>query len=32
MDFATSLSETSQLGMEMHVFNVQPRRPNALSI
>ena len=23
MDFATSLSETSQLGMEMHVFNVQ---------
>ena len=25
MDFATSLSETSQLGMEMHVFNVQPQ-------
>jgi ABC-type multidrug transport system fused ATPase/permease subunit len=25
MDFATSLSETTQLGMEMHVFNVQPR-------
>ncbi len=25
MSFATSLSETSQLGMEMHVFNVQPR-------
>lgn len=23
--FATSLSETSQLGMEMHVFNVQPQ-------
>jgi ABC-type multidrug transport system fused ATPase/permease subunit len=25
MDFATSLSETSELGMEMHVFNVQPQ-------
>jgi ABC-type multidrug transport system fused ATPase/permease subunit len=25
MEFATSLSETSQLGMEMHVFNVQPQ-------
>lgn len=25
MDFATSLSETSQLGMEMHVFSVQPQ-------
>jgi ATP-binding cassette, subfamily B, bacterial len=25
MDFATGLSETSQLGMEMHVFNVQPQ-------
>jgi ABC-type multidrug transport system fused ATPase/permease subunit len=25
IDFATSLSETSQLGMEMHVFNVQPQ-------
>ena len=24
MDFATSLNEISQLGMEMHVFNVQP--------
>jgi len=24
MEFATGLSETSQLGMEMHVFNVQP--------
>jgi ATP-binding cassette subfamily B protein len=24
MEFATSLSEISQLGMEMHVFNVQP--------
>ncbi len=25
MDFATELSEMSQLGMEMHVFNVQPQ-------
>jgi len=25
MGFATALSETSQLGMEMHVFNVQPQ-------
>lgn len=25
MVFATGLSETSQLGMEMHVFNVQPQ-------
>ena len=25
MEFATSLSEISQLGMEMHVFNVQPQ-------
>jgi ATP-binding cassette, subfamily B, bacterial len=25
MDFATSLSEVSQLGMEAHVFNVQPQ-------
>ena len=25
MEFATALSETSQLGMEMHVFNVQPQ-------
>ncbi len=24
MDFATSLSEVSQLGLEMHIFNVQP--------
>ena len=25
MEFATSLAEISQLGMEMHVFNVQPQ-------
>jgi ATP-binding cassette, subfamily B, bacterial len=25
MEFATGLSETSELGMEMHVFNVQPQ-------
>ena len=25
MEFATSLSEISELGMEMHVFNVQPQ-------
>ena len=25
MEYATALSETSQLGMEMHVFNVQPQ-------
>ena len=25
MEFATSLSEISQLGMEMHIFNVQPQ-------
>ncbi len=25
MEFATSLNEISQLGMEMHVFNVQPQ-------
>lgn len=25
MQFATALNETSQLGMEMHVFNVQPQ-------
>ena len=29
MGFATALSETSQLGMEMHVFNVQPQAGRA---
>jgi ABC-type multidrug transport system fused ATPase/permease subunit len=30
MDFATSLSEVSQLGLEMHVFNVQPTAKSRL--
>ena len=30
MEFATSLSEISQLGMEMHVFNVQPQTEQRL--
>ena len=30
MEFATGLSETSQLGMEMHVFNVQPQATNRI--
>jgi len=32
MRLATSLSEVSQLGMEMHVFNVQPQAHGRLSI
>jgi len=31
MGFATALSETSQLGMEMHVFNVQPQAGRRLA-
>ena len=31
MEFATSLNEISQLGMEMHVFNVQPQTEVRLS-
>ena len=31
MDYATSLSEISQLGMEMHVFNVQPQTRSRVS-
>jgi ABC-type multidrug transport system fused ATPase/permease subunit len=31
MHFATSLSEISQLGMEMHVFNVQPQTQRRVS-
>ena len=31
MEFATSLSEVSQLGLEMHVFNVQPSAKLKLS-
>jgi ABC-type multidrug transport system fused ATPase/permease subunit len=30
MEFATSLSETSQLGMELHVFHVQPQATQRL--
>ena len=30
MEFATSLSEIAQLGMEMHVFNVQPKTEDRL--
>ena len=30
MEFATSLSETSQLGMELHVFHVQPQATQLL--
>jgi ABC-type multidrug transport system fused ATPase/permease subunit len=30
MDFATSLSEVSQLGLEMHIFNVQPSAKSRL--
>jgi ATP-binding cassette subfamily B protein len=30
MEFATSLSEVSQLGLEMHVFNVQPSAKSKL--
>jgi ATP-binding cassette, subfamily B, bacterial len=32
MEFATSLSEVSQLGLEMHVFNVQPVAKSKLSV
>ena len=31
MDFATSLSEVSQLGLEMHIFNVQPSAKSRLT-
>lgn len=31
MEFATMLGETSQLGMEMHVFNVQPQAGQRLA-
>ena len=30
MEFATSLSEVSQLGLEMHIFNVQPSAKSRL--
>jgi ABC-type multidrug transport system fused ATPase/permease subunit len=30
MDFATSLSEVAQLGLEMHIFNVQPSAKSRL--
>jgi ATP-binding cassette, subfamily B, bacterial len=30
MEFATSLSEVSQLGLEMHIFNVQPNAKSRL--
>jgi len=30
MDFATSLSEVSQLGLEIHIFNVQPSAKSKL--
>ncbi len=30
MDFATALSEVSQLGLEMHIFNVQPSAKSRL--
>jgi hypothetical protein len=31
MEFATSLSEVSQLGLEMHIFNVQPSAKSRLT-